>query len=145
MRATNLVKTGSKSEEETKPVWLISFLQWEARCTPVILLYSICLSTTTTTPLAARNNTLTRAPSPSTRFCTKLHRIWNQEKEELERQKETTRESTSVRRSKRSDQSTETKKQNGVRIPPKSNKNAMETNEASCETSRLLLSLSLSL
>jgi hypothetical protein len=32
-----------------------------------------------------------------------------------------------------------------VRIPPKSNKNAMETNEASCETSRLLLSLSLSL
>ncbi len=64
--------------------------------------------------------------------------------EELERQKETTRESTCVRRSKRSDQSTETKKK-GVRIPPKSkpNKNAMETNEASHETSRLLLSLSL--
>jgi hypothetical protein len=66
--------------------------------------------------------------------------------EELERQNETTRESTSVRRSKRSDQSTESKKKKkGVRIPPKSkpNKNAMEINEASHETSRLLLSLSL--
>jgi hypothetical protein len=42
-----------------------------------------------------------------------LHQIASDLKageEELERQKETTRESTSVRRSKRSDQSTETKK-----------------------------------
>lgn len=37
MRATNLVKSCSKSEEETKPMWLNSFLQWEARCTPFIL------------------------------------------------------------------------------------------------------------
>lgn len=141
MRATNLVKSCSKSEEETKPMWLNSFLQWEARCTPFILYLLVDDDDNPRCSKKRHFNTSTIA----------IHSILHQigpdlkpgeeefEKAERNNQRKHICEEIQEERSIHGDQ----KKRRADSAKVKTEQERKETKEASHEASRLLVSLSL--